>query len=772
MPSIQRLGRTSLIAAAAAVALSCDDPAGNSGSIQLSLTPAGLSVSQGGTGSAAIAISRGGGFTGTVTLAISGLPAGVAAAIAPAELSGSTASATITVTVGPNVAPGTSSATITATADGVATATTALLLTIEPAPDFRLAIGTPVLTVSAGSSGTVALNITRTNFAGGIALALLNPPAGITGVFDPTPATTNVSSLTVNVAPSVTPASYTLTIQGTAAGIGERITLLTVEVQPQPGAFTINLAPAAFTLPRGNTAIVNITLTRTDYTGPITLAFENPPPGITGTFVPSTTTGNSSTFTVSVGDAVAPGFYQLRIRGTAPGFLDRVAFVQLTVTAPTGSSVEYLFCDASQVPVFFAYQDGNGAWKVVTSSTQAGITRFVFTIAAGRGGVLAVYHSTSALVSDALSVRRLRTAARPRIEKRGPVGTRLVGRTPDRALLVDQYRTEVRYASAAELAQDGIDNCGQTQETKTVTGTVAGVSPGEFGIVSLGSTNELFIGGVSTNPVTFADVPGGAVDFVGSRMTQGNVPDRVVVFRNLDVPDGDALPSTIDFAGPASSAPATANVTITGGNLDLLEIFTEVITVNSQALLWFDLNPNQSNVRPWAGLNQATMTTGDFHGLVAFATPPSGGGFRVTLKYVGPVADQTLVMGPTINAPAATQVASGPYPRYRFQGTIPADYNKGVSVDVTRNDEPGNPYSIMVTNAWLAVSGNPLAYDLTMPDVSGLAGFPAAARLTAGVSDASVGAFGFNGPGIFDLKPILGTEFKAAARTVQIGVPQ
>jgi hypothetical protein len=359
------------------------------------------------------------------------------------------------------------------------------------------------------------------------------------------------------------------------------------------------------------------------------------------------------------------------------------------------------------------------------------------------------------------------------MEMPGRVRARLAAGTSGRtALLVDQYQTEVLYASAAELAQDGTANCGQTQSTKTVTGTVTGVSSGEFGILSLGSTNEVFIGGVSTNPVTFANVPEGPVDFVGSRTTVGNAPDRVVVFRNLDVPDGGALPSTIDFAGPASSVPATANATITGGGFDLLEIFTEVITANSQALLWFDLNPNPSNVRPWAGLNAATMATGDFHGLVAFATPPSGGGFRVTLKYVGAVADQTLALGPTLNAPTATQVAAGPYPRYRFQGAIPAEYNKGVSVDITTVNEAGNPFSIIATTAWLAGAGSESIYDLTMPDVSGLPGFPAAARLTAGLTDASVSAFGFNGPGIFDLRPSLGAEFKAAARSVQIGVPQ
>ena len=58
-----------------------------------------------------------------------------------------------------------------------------------------------------------------------------------------------------------------------------------------------------------------------------------------------------------------------------------------------------------------------------------------------------------------------------------------------------------------------------------------------------------------------------------------------------------------------------------------------------------------------------------------------------------------------------------------------------------------------------------------MPDVSGLAGFPAAARLTAGINDVSASGFGFTGTGVFGLQPSLGSEFKAAVRVATVTVP-
>jgi hypothetical protein len=58
-----------------------------------------------------------------------------------------------------------------------------------------------------------------------------------------------------------------------------------------------------------------------------------------------------------------------------------------------------------------------------------------------------------------------------------------------------------------------------------------------------------------------------------------------------------------------------------------------------------------------------------------------------------------------------------------------------------------------------------------MPDVAGLAGFPGAARLTAGSNDVVADGFGFTGPGIFDLEPTLGSEAKSSIRFATISVP-
>jgi hypothetical protein len=678
--TIRRGGRRGVAALATVLALACgeDEPAGPSGSIQVSVDPAALTVEQGGTSSVIVRLTRGGGFNGPVTLAVAGLPAGVTTTITPAQLSGATASATIDVAVAATVAPGAHTATVTATAQGVGQATVTYQLTV--APDFALTVTPTALTIVPGASSSTTVNIARSGFSGEVALALRNPPAGITGAFTPTPSTASISSLAVSVPASAAPGEYPLTIQGTATGRGAKTTTLTVTV-PAP---------------------------------------------------------------------------------------------------PAGGNVEYRFCSEADVPAFFAYQDGDGGWQAVTGSSSGGTTSFVANLTQGRGGVLMVFGSSAEVAIRASSAGGATT---PRLGglRRGSLRDRLRARhgaAPARALVArlspaaDLYETLVLYGSAVELAQDATESCAPTEPTKTVTGTVAGVPAGAYGFVSLGGVSHIFDGAASTNPITFAEVPAGPVDLFAARVRPGNAPDRLLVVRNLNLPDGGALPSVIDFNGSAASGPATATATITGGAGDDLEIYVDVVTANGQAGLWSDLAPSVVATRPWAGLSAAATAPGEFHGLYAFASPPGHpGDHRFVLKYVGPVGNQTLALGPPIDAPGTTQVAAGAYPRFRFQGMLPAAYDKGMSLDLLSPDGSGNILSIIATGTYLASAGNGLGYDFSMPDVAGLVGFPAAARLTAGTNDLFATGFGFSGTGIFYLRPSLGGEFRAAIGIATISVP-
>jgi hypothetical protein len=162
----------------------------------------------------------------------------------------------------------------------------------------------------------------------------------------------------------------------------------------------------------------------------------------------------------------------------------------------------------------------------------------------------------------------------------------------------------------------------------------------------------------------------------------------------------------------------------------------------------------------------------DFHAITVFATPTeSTGDYRFATKYAGPVAPQSVMLGAPLAATAVSSLASGAYPRFRFQGALPQDYDKGVEIDIQADDEVANLFVILASAGYLTARGNPLAYDLSMPDIAGLGGFLAGSRLTAGSNTVAVTAFGFTGTGVFDLRPTLGAESKGAVKTSSLAVP-
>src|SRR5207302_137140 len=93
------------------------------------------------------------------------------------------------------------------------------------------------------------------------------------------------------------------------------------------------------TIGQGATGSTTVTITRTNFSGAVTLSVGGAPAGVTGSFDPAAPTGTSSTLTLSVGAAVAPGVYNLTVDGTGTAGA-RSTPLTLTVGAhATGSLV-------------------------------------------------------------------------------------------------------------------------------------------------------------------------------------------------------------------------------------------------------------------------------------------------------------------------------------------------------------------------------------------------------------------------------------------------
>ncbi len=295
--------------------------------IALSASSASGSTAAGGEVSTTISLTRGGSYTGTVTLAAQGLPAGVSASFASASLTGATASSGLTLAVAASVVPGSYPVSVTGTGAGVTSASVAYQLTVTAAPAFSLAITPDTLTIAVGGTDTATIALTR---AGGLATPISFFYSATTGslfggiVLDFSPdtatgaATSDVVRLAVSIGNSIAPGVYPYTITGRTAGLADQSAPLVVKVVPPPSAGSLRLSADMIEVIQGSaTAPVGIVLERgAGVTGPITYSIDNLPTTLAAVFTPNPAAGDSTTLVVTTTLNTPPGGVQLRIRAT------------------------------------------------------------------------------------------------------------------------------------------------------------------------------------------------------------------------------------------------------------------------------------------------------------------------------------------------------------------------------------------------------------------------------------------------------------------------
>lgn len=217
-------------------------------------------VVHGNSATSTIAVTSLNGFIGNVTLSCSGLPAGASCTFNPASISCGSGSSTMTVSTTSGLAAGTYSFTVNAVS-GTTSHIAALSLNVaSTTPDFQIsAAALSPATVGPGASATSTLSVAALNgFSSAVALSCDSAISGVT--CNPNPAsvtpsggTDATSALTVNVASTVTPGTYSIHISGTSGTTVHSTGLLLIvakdfSVGPAPGS------PTSQTISAGQTA--------------------------------------------------------------------------------------------------------------------------------------------------------------------------------------------------------------------------------------------------------------------------------------------------------------------------------------------------------------------------------------------------------------------------------------------------------------------------------------------------------------------------------------
>jgi hypothetical protein len=333
--------------------------------------PVTASVGQGSTVTSYVSVFGQYGFTGNVSLSVSGLPVGVTAAFTPNPTSTGT-STPLVLTASSSAVVGQSILTITGTS-GNLTASTTIALGVY-APSFTLSAGGS-LNIGQGGTGNSYVYISpQYGFNGSVALNVTGLPAGVTALWSPNP-TTGSSTLTFTASSTAKVGQYPLTITGTSGSLTATTTLTLGVYTP-----TFNISASSLVnIGQGTTgsSYVNVNA-QYGFTGSVNLSVAGLPAGVTATFSPNPTT-NSSTLTFTVGSTAALGQYNVTVTGTS-GTLTSSTTVTIGVYKPTftigGSSGINIGQGTTATNYFYINQQYgfNGSVNFSVAGLPAGVT--------------------------------------------------------------------------------------------------------------------------------------------------------------------------------------------------------------------------------------------------------------------------------------------------------------------------------------------------------------------------------------------------------------
>jgi hypothetical protein len=250
----------------------------------LAATPDTLTLTPGASGQVTLSSTAINGFSGTIAIAVNGLPSGVTASPATISLTPTTP-VVVTLTAASNVAATAGTVSFVGTS-GALSHTATIQLTVNIVPDFTITTNPTTLSLPQGTqSDTVQVVVTAIDgYSNGVAFTVTGLPAGVT-MIPPSGATLapgQMEPIVFVADANATLGTTNVTITGTSGALTHTAILaLTVITPPPPDAITITFSPASQTVTVGSIAEVSVTATTPpEYTDKITVTPQNLPAGV------------------------------------------------------------------------------------------------------------------------------------------------------------------------------------------------------------------------------------------------------------------------------------------------------------------------------------------------------------------------------------------------------------------------------------------------------------------------------------------------------------
>jgi hypothetical protein len=183
----------------------------------LTATPASRTIVQGAGTTYTATVTGTTGFSGTVSLSVSGLPAGASASFSPASISTS-GSSSLSASTSTSTPPGSYPLTVTATSGSL---THTIGVTLVVSADFSVSVTPSNVTVARGSSANYTVTVSPgTGFAGTVSLSVSGLPRRASVTFSPASiATSGSSTLHVSTNRKSPSGTFTMTISAASGGV-------------------------------------------------------------------------------------------------------------------------------------------------------------------------------------------------------------------------------------------------------------------------------------------------------------------------------------------------------------------------------------------------------------------------------------------------------------------------------------------------------------------------------------------------------------------------
>ncbi|MGQ0641268.1 MAG: COG1470 family protein [Gemmatimonadaceae bacterium] len=644
----------------------------------------------------------------------------------------------------------------------------------SPTPSFELSVSPTTLPIQAGGSGTLTVAVTRVAFNDAIGVTLENLPTGVTAAPVSIAAGGSTATLTVSVAAIAGAGASTLTVRASGTGVTARSAdvqlVITAALTPSIG---LTIAPNALSIAQGLSGNANLTITRSNFTGAVSVSAGGGPAGMTFSFTPTSVTGTTSAMTVAVGTAVVPGIYTITVQGTGVNVPNATATLTVTVTGPPASIA------LSAVPQTLTIQQGQsgtsqltiartnftGTVNLTSSGAPAGITvtlspssttgtsvavtvavsatlvagNYSVTIQAGGTGIANVSLTLPVSVTAAggtgnVTFTFCAQSGLPlwfAFSDNGSAFTRIPGTSGVFNFTVGQRgrvawvmqdgsktRLELFYGSLQDLNARGRSFCRGNGSSKTINARISGVTAGQRADVSLGTA---FASTLLPSPTTvqLTNVQDGLLDLIGVRQptTLPAITNAFVILRDRNEAHGATI--AVDFNSGVATVSRAATIANLGA--DVASLTGGFLSKNGTLANLF-LDPGGTAVtRSWASLPDASAIAGDWHMLTAMAIPSTstdGFPFRAYQLFARFGGDRTLTLPDHIMTQPTFVVSSTvPYVTFGSQWLIQSpQYNDFWSLTLT--PASGSVSAVVVSGTAGYFGGGPARLDLPAFDAS------------------------------------------------------